>query len=85
MDVYLKDNGEFKKVNKIDESILLSDDSLEKVSAIGSPIKMTFTGEIIDKDGLDVIRKIRSGGDRGIYNGLTLKEEGKLTPLNAWL
>lgn len=85
MDVYLKDNGEFKKVSKIDESILLSDESLEEVSAIGSSIEMTFTGEIIDKDGLNVIRKIRSGGDRGIYNGLTLKEEGELSPLNAWL
>lgn len=86
MNFYCKYKGEYKEITSItDSDISIADDELEKISAIGSPIEMTFTGEIVDKDGLNVVRKIVSGGDRGIYNGLTLREEGELTPKNAWL
>lgn len=37
------------------------------------------------KDGLDPYRFLASGGNRGLYNGLALKEDGRLSPENAWI
>lgn len=84
MELYVEHNGEYKKLESISD-IEIDDSEMEKISAIGDPITMAIKGEIIDKDGLNAIREIASGFDRGIYNGMTLKEEGELTPKNAWL
>ena len=41
--------------------------------------------ELKSENGLDPYRVLASGGNRGLYNGMTLKEEGKLTPENGWI
>ena len=35
-------------------------------------------------ENLDPGRFLLSGGDKGLYNGMTLKEDGYLSPENGW-
>ena len=87
MDFFMQDDkGVFYKVNEIQNITALTETSMNKSQMINTePMSITFTGEILDSDGKNAIRKLIAGGDKGIYNGLTLKEEGYLSIENAWL
>lgn len=41
--------------------------------------------EIKAKGGLDPFKYLMSGGDKGRYNGMVLKEDGYLSPENGWI
>ena len=87
MDFVIQDDkGVFHKVNEIQDITALTETSIDKSQMINTEsMSITFTGEILDADGKNAIRKLIAGGDRGIYNGLTLKEDGYLSIENAWL
>lgn len=76
------------KVVPLDRIQTISDITVEDTSLVerlGSTETITLEGTVEDAKGRNVGRLFASGFDRGRYNGLTLKEEGQLTPFNAWL
>lgn len=81
---YISDGKQFKKLGYISEAELTAED-VDYPSFNCEPITISSEIEVIDTDGLNAIRKIVSGGDRSLYNALTLKEEGHLGLDNAWL
>lgn len=87
MDLYFERDGEFHKLSEIkdcDLEVIEHGKYADKLSLFSGE-SMSFTGIVEDQNGRNVVRMIMSGGDKGIYNGLTLKEEGYLNPRNAWL
>ena len=87
MDFYVERNGEYHKLAEIsdcDLQVIEQGKDCDYVHEFTSE-SMSFVGVVEDKRGRNVVRMICSGGDRGLYNGLTLKEEGYLSPKNAWL
>ena len=84
MEFYISDGTKFQKLNSISEVEL---ETSEESDFHWNSKPMTFECdcEVLDSDGLNAIRKLIAGGDKGIYNGLTLRDEGYLSPKNAWL
>lgn len=87
MDLYFERDGQYYKVNEIKDCDLqvVEQGKYHDIVRNFTTEEMSFTGIVEDKHGRNVVRMICSGGDRGLYNGLTLKEEGYLSPKNAWL
>ena len=40
---------------------------------------------VVGHEGLDPMRYLCSGGDKSMYNAMTLKEDGYLSPKNGWV
>lgn len=91
-DLYYCVDGEYKKLGKIEEIPVLTDEEIENDELAKSFVNMSnFTQEMsfdvkIECEGdKNPIRMLMSGGDKGRYNALTLKEDGYLSPKNGWL
>ena len=84
---FVKVGNEYQPLGELKEIDLTTDKETPTTTNKLSTESLSFSCDCTfeDVDGLNVVRKLMSGGDKGLYNGLTLKEEGKLTPKNAWL
>ena len=87
--LFILNDGEFKRLDHIDNVTLevdAKDDSDGyKRNFNSEPITLDGMITVEDEKGRNVVRLIASGGDRGIYNGMTLAEDGYLGLDNAWL
>lgn len=89
MEFYIKHNDKFVPLAEIKDVDLEIDEKKDNVTLKHilscEPMEMSFTGVVEDEKGRNVVRLIASGSNRGLYNGLTLREEGHLGVDNAWL
>lgn len=89
-DFYYKDDkGEYKKVGSLENIAISSSEDLETedewVRNFINGTEMSFECQMELENGKDLGRFLRAGCDKGRYNGLTLKEEGYLSPENGWI
>lgn len=86
---YKNDEGEYKKLGNAEDIPVLSSEDLEiedeAVRSFINGTEMSFECTIENNGKLNPLRQIASGGDRGIYNGMTLRADGYLSGENAWL
>lgn len=81
------DGKELRPLGEVSEAELSSEEPGEDFGFLrGKADSFEYEFKLEDReDGLNPIRMIASGFDRGRYNSMTLREEGKLTPENGWL
>ena len=89
-DLYYCLGGEYKKLSRVDSIPVLTDEELEndelaKRFIDSKSYEIEFKGNFECEGNKNPIRMIMSGGDKGLYNALTLKEEGYLSPENGWV
>ncbi len=86
---YMDDDGEYKKLGDVKDIPIITDSELEKESeAVRNFIQckeISIECTIENNGKLNPLRQIASGGDSGIYNGMTLMADGYLSGENAWL
>lgn len=82
------DGKEVHKLGYISDIELASEESVDDVKRRFLDDRIEFSGcelQLKHKDGLDPWKYLASGGNRGVYNGLVLKEEGYLSSKNGWI
>lgn len=89
-DLYYCVDGEYKKLGRVDNIPVLTDEELEndelaKRFIDSKSYEIEFKGKFECEGNKNPIRMIMSGGDKGLYNALTLKEDGYLSPKNGWV
>lgn len=89
-DLYYCVDGEYKKLGSVEKIPVLTDAELENDELAKRFIdfksdEIEFEGKIECEGNKNPIRMIMSGGDKGVYNSLTLKEDGYLSPENGWV
>ena len=89
-DLYFFVDGEYKKLGSVDKIPVLTDEELENDGLAKRFIdfksyEIEFEGKFECEGNKNPIRMIMSGGDKGLYNALTLKEDGYLSPENGWV
>ena len=89
-DLYFFVDGEYKKLGSVDKIPVLTDEELENDELAKRFIdfksyEIEFEGKFECEGNKNQMRMIMSGGDKGLYNALTLKEDGYLSPENGWV
>lgn len=89
-DLYYCVDGEYKKLGRVDKIPVLTDvelenDELAKRFIDFKSYEIEFEGKFECEGNKNPIRMMMSGGDKGLYNSLTLKEDGYLSPENGWV
>lgn len=91
-ELYYCVDGEYKKLGKVENIPTLSAVELENDELANRYVNMDswkqeieFKGKLECEGNKNPRRMIMSGGDKGLYNSLTLKEDGYLSPENGWV
>lgn len=78
MEFYVKQNDKYiplAEITDVDLEIDIKKDNVTLKHILScEPMEMSFCGVVEDERGRNVVRLIASGNNKGIYNGLTLKE-----------
>ena len=81
---YAEVDGKFAPIGKI-ESIELDEETEEFCSRLGQTESFKCEVELKAEGNKNPNRLFMSGFNKGYYNGLTLKEDGYLSPENGWV
>lgn len=85
---YVDVNGEYKPLGHIEEVELTTEECSDdlKDRYLGSnEMSFEIPIESIQCGNKNPYRFLASGGDKGRYNGMTLKEDGYLSAENGWI